>query len=131
MVLAKSLGYYCTIVSKNSYASNTELKTVREYKRIIIYINQINDPIPVLLDRKKINENKTSFCNPIILINGEKPKERMKWTDNLDKLLLECIKQYQSNKGKKFIPWAKIVDEIEEFENVSPNALRTRYRVLK
>lgn len=127
--LAKSLGFFCSKIIKTAYASNTEAKTVRDYFRIIIYVNQINEEIPVLLDRKKFkSEDKKFFHNPVILINGNKVKERAIWNETLDNLLKECVKHYQSTKGKKLIPWVKITQEIEEFENISPNALRKRYQ---
>jgi hypothetical protein len=129
ITLAKSLGFFCTKIIKTAYAANTEEKTVRNYYRIIIYVNQINDPIPVLLDRKKINsKDKKFFHNPIILINGNKTKEKAVWNEDLDNLLKESVKKYQSTKGKKLIPWTKITNEIESFKNISPNALRKHYQ---
>ena len=123
------MGFFCSKIIKTAYAANTEEKTVRNYYRIIIYVNQINDPIPVLLDRKKYNsKDKFFFHNPVIFINGNKTKERAVWTEELDNLLKESVKKYQSIKGKKLIPWTKITNEVESFKNISPNALRKRYQ---
>ena len=127
--LAKSLGYFCSKITKEAYASNTEAKTVREYNRIIIYMNQINDPIPVLLERKKITENKI-FHNPTIYINGNKPKEKIFWNEELDKLLTESVDKYRSKTGKQLIPWTKIANEVKEFSNNSKEALRKHYQDL-
>ncbi len=126
VTLANSLGFFTTCFIKKAYASNTELKTVRDYNRIYIFINQVNLEIPVLLERKKIKSRK-NFFNPKILINDAKLAQRILWNDKLDTFLIESVKSYQSVKGKKLIPWTKIVNEIEEFNGYSPGALKKRY----
>jgi hypothetical protein len=127
--LAKSLGYFCSIVTKEAHATNTEAKRVRNYNRINIYMNQINDPIPVLLERKKVTD-RTNFHNPTIYINGEKPKEKMSWNEDLEKLLTESVDKYRSKTGRMLVPWVKIVKEVKEFSNNSPEALRKHYQSL-
>ena len=72
IILAKSLGFFTSVSIKKAYAANTELKIVRDYYRIFIYINQVNLEIPILLDRKNFNpDSKHFFHNPIILINNK------------------------------------------------------------
>ena len=127
-MLAKSLGFFTNIYNKKGYATNTELKTVRDYNRIFIYINQINLEIPVLLERKKLKcEDKSNFHNPKIIINNGSLPERIVWTKDLEVLLIQCAKQYRSTIGKKLIPWKIIQTEIEEFNNYSHDALRKRF----
>ena len=132
MSLAKSLGFFTTNTIKKCFASNTLLKTVRDYNRIFIYVNQVNLEIPVLLERKKLKcLDKTQYYNPKIIINNVKLPERIEWTDNLDNLLKECVKHYRSPKGKQLIPWKVIQKEIEEFNTYSHEALRARFRDFK
>ena len=129
ITLAKSLGFFCNSYIKKAYASNTVLKTVRDYNRIFIYINQINLEIPVLLERKKCNcSNKKYFHNPKILINNNSLNERIIWNQFLDDLLIKNVKDYRSQKGKKLIPWKCIQKEIKEFNTISSDALRKRYQ---
>ena len=131
VLLAKSLGFFTTIYIKKAYASNTELKIVRDYYRIFIYVNQINFEIPVLLERKKLKcSEKTQFYNPKILINSNILTTRIIWNNDLDRLLIESVKIYKSNKGKKLIPWKIIQKEILEFNNYSIGALRKRFQTI-
>lgn len=127
VTLATSLGFFTDSSIKKCYASNTKLKIVRDYNRIHIYVNQINFKIPVLLDRKKFS-SKHYFHNPLIIIGNNGLNERMSWNNKLDELLLKSITNYQSDKGKKLIPWKLIQKEVEEFNNFSHEALRARYR---
>jgi hypothetical protein len=130
--LATSLGFFTTINIKKAYAANTELKIVRDYYRMNIYINQINLEIPILLERKKLNcKDKQQYHNPKILINNTKLSKRIEWTDELDILLKECVKHYRSPKGKQLVPWKLIQQEIEDFNEFSHEALRARFQLIK
>ncbi len=132
VTLASSLGFFTTSIIKKGYATNTELKTVRHYNRINIYVNQINLEIPVLLERKKLKcLDKSNFHNPKIIIDNKILPEKISWNDKLDKLLIDSVDNYQSTKGKKLIPWKHIQEEVEEFNIYSHEALRARYRNLK
>jgi hypothetical protein len=125
--LSRSLGFFCTLNIKKSYASNSKLKTIRDYNRIIIYINQINLEIPVLLERKKSKcTDKTQFYNPKILINNNIMNERIIWNIDLENLLIESVKC-----TKKPIPWKLIKNEVIEFNKFSHEALRKKYQLIR
>jgi hypothetical protein len=127
--LANSLGFFITNHIKKACATNTESKIVRDYNRMYIFVSQINLEIPVLLERKKFKSTeKRFFHNPKILINGNHLTERITWSENLDTLLVESVKNYRSIKGKNLIPWTLIIKEVPEFNTFSPDALRIRYR---
>lgn len=130
ITLAKSLGFFTITSIKKGYASNTELKTIRDYNRMFIFINQINLEIPVLLERKKL-KIRHFFHNPKILVNSDKIPQRIVWSNILDSLLIENVKLYQSTKGKKIIPWKKIINKVKEFNNYSPDALRKRFQTIR
>ena len=55
VTLANSLGFFTRMVDKIGYASNTEKKTKRIYKRINIYHSHNTPTIPVLIDYKKFD----------------------------------------------------------------------------
>ena len=115
---------------KKAYAANTELKTVRDYNRIFIFINQTNLEIPVLLERKKI-KIRQNFHNPKIFINGNILINRTIWNEKLDDLLVENVKIYQSIKGKKLIPWKIIQNKVKDFNECSSGALRERFVTIR
>ena len=48
-----------------------------------------------------------------------------------DILLIENVNLYQSTKGKKLIPWIKIINDIKEFNGCSPNALVKRFKTIR
>ena len=66
-----------------------------------------------------------------ILIYGNCLAKRIIWNDNLNNLLIESVKKYQSEKGKKLIPWKTITKEVKEFNIFSDQALRKKYQTIR
>ena len=125
VTLAKSLGFYVIVKDKAGYATNTEAKTVRNYKRISIGFNKSSLRIPVKLERKKMTEVTNMYRHKITLTKSEKTF-RHEWTDEMKTTLPLIVDTYRFGKAKH-VSWAKLVKNEKLFMNLTPDAVRAYF----
>lgn len=124
--LSLSLGFYTTIGETwKSCANSSDPQKKAKYHRIYISINQVSLSVPLLLERKQwVALGSPFYHNPKIWF-GDNNKRKVKWTPELDMLLLKEIRKYE---GKTHIEWKKITESVEVFKNAAPDSLRSRYK---
>jgi len=125
--LAQSCGFFVRTVDKWGYATNTEAKTRRLYKRIYIYLNRNSPIIPVFIDRKKFDPENVQFEHgTVIRLEPTSKNYRNEWTDEMKSKFVETRDKYKKSNGT--FQWKKIVDNEELYKHMSPEALRAYNR---
>ena len=126
--LARSLGYHTTVVDCVKYATNTVDQHRHTYKRVRISMNQLSDPIPVLLDRKRFHpEAVVQWDNPLIDEYGA-PQTRIKtsWTEEADAALLAEVERQKQTRAR--VDWKGMTEA--PLNQYGSDSKRTRYRDL-
>ena len=123
VTLANSLGFFCRIIDKIGYASNTEKKTRRVYKRIYVYPGYHTPTIPLLIDYKKLGDDPI-FNGIVFSLAKTKTSHNHVWTDEMKDKFDETVAKYIS-KGR--VPWTKIVQNEDIYKHLSPDAMRHVY----
>lgn len=123
VTLANSLGFFCRIIDKIRYATNTEKKTRHVYKRVFIFPGYHTPTIPLLIDYKKLGDDPI-FNGIKFSLAKTKISHHHVWTDEMKDKFDETVAKYIS-KGR--VPWTKIVQSEEIYKHLSPDAMRHVY----
>ena len=118
VILANSLGFFTYTCDKEAYASNTEAKTRRNYKRTNIYINRFTPQIPVLIDYKKYDVKK---LKPIVGVPMSFTKSntpfKTQWTQEMRDNLETTMERHKMKTGRT--KWAEIAKTEELYKGAS------------
>lgn len=120
VTLANSLGFFCRTVDKIGYATNTEKKTRRVYKRTTIFPGYHTPTIPVIIEYKKMHDNPV-FNGITFSPVKTKTSHTHVWSKEMKEQFDETVAEY-TYKGR--VAWAKIVQNIDMYKHITAEALR-------
>ncbi len=121
VALANSLGFFCRTVDKIGYATNTEKKVKRTYKRTYIYPSYNTSDIPVIIDYKKLNTDDIGFYGIKIALEKTKASHKHIWSEEMkEQFAATAIKYTVKNR----VQWTKLVAGEDMYKHISVNSLR-------
>ena len=121
VTLANSLGFFCRVVDKVGYATNTEKKIRRIYKRMYIYPSYNTPTIPLLIDYKKLDTDDIIFNGIPISLGKTKETHKHTWSDEMKKEFGATVVKYTV---KNRVQWTKIITSEDLYKHLSTDALR-------
>lgn len=128
--LCKSLGFITQMVICNKSCIYKNEKKTNVYYRISISLNNTSLSIPVLLERKKWNQNnldKLKYGTYIDIDGNILKKSSTIWTDDLKIKLYSIVKKYKVLEPNHPVPWLRFIDSCKDFHNISPRAMDSMY----